>query len=884
MHQAYSVHSILKQGVQIESIAAYGNHVILGTRSGQLIMYSVDEVAGVDMRMFNKNFSRKPITQMEVTVEENLLFVLTDSLVQVCDISRIESNFAFMHSAKETKGCTLFAMDVDSQKSTTGEVATFIRVCCAIKRRLVFFFWKKDKLDSLELSIELSDVPRSLCWAGHAVCVGYKDEYVVYDISCKTPKKHDLFLTSSSISRDPCICLIRNNMLGISKDSYLVVVDPSQYKDNKDGSASSFENVRPGGMENKNSLTPLLWSSPLLDLVWDDPYAVGRVNTAIEVRSLVGKDTLVQSIPELQKTRFLVHADKGTIFAAATSELWCLRLVEIPTQRQQLLQQKKFQLAIELTQISDEPAEDRAQTIQQIHMLYAKELFTNKEFSSAMTEFEKAAIDPYDVIRLFPNLVPEPKPGTEDIAVPSSTPPLEDGDLENAYLALIEFLALARQREVVKLRDAKSSSKSLLEIIDTTLLKCYLQTNDSLVAPLLRLNQCHLEESEKTLKKHNKISELIILYQMKGKHKDALKLLREQAAIEGSVLQGRKRTIRYLQELGANHLPLIFEFADWVLQEHPEEGLCIFTDELLDDEEEEQSLPPAKVLDFLISKHKSLVIPYLEHLINERHNTTTLLHNVLLKQYRERVQSLLAQQDSCSEEGEPSDLKTTRAKLYRMLEESNSYSPDRMLEEFPTNMLLEERALILGRLKKHDKVLAIYIQVLGDVAKATEYAEANCNDDENIFHTLIKCILIPPAQPLYEGVALHPDFVQVNRKVALDLLEAYATKIDPFEIFEHLPDDMPMPQLEKYLDKSIRKKLADKHQMQMMCGLLEAEANRLEVALQAQRNISFELNEFSVCPECKKRFPSQSAFVRYPNGQIVHLSCHDRSARAAAQQ
>jgi len=94
---------------------------------------------------------------------------------------------------------------------------------------------------------------------------------------------------------------------------------------------------------------------------------------------------------------------------------------------------------------------------------------------------------------------------------------------------------------------------------------------------------------------------------------------------------------------------------------------------------------------------------------------------------------------------------------------------------------------------------------------------------------------------------------------------------------------MPMPQLEKYIEKSIRKKMADKHQMQMMCGLLEAESNRLEAALEAQRNISFELNEFSVCPECKKRFPPQSAFVRYPNGQIVHLSCHARIARAAEQ-
>lgn len=83
--------------------------------------------------------------------------------------------------------------------------------------------------------------------------------------------------------------------------------------------------------------------------VWDDPFVVGRIKDNIEVRSLVDKDTLVQTLPELKDTKFLVRSDKGTIFAAASSELWCIRMVDIPTQREQLLQKKKFQLAIELT-------------------------------------------------------------------------------------------------------------------------------------------------------------------------------------------------------------------------------------------------------------------------------------------------------------------------------------------------------------------------------------------------------------------------------------------------------------------------------------------------------------------------------------------------------
>lgn len=96
--------------------------------------------------------------------------------------------------------------------------------------------------------------------------------------------------------------------------------------------------------------------------------------------------------------------------------------------------------------------------------------------------------------------------------------------------------------------------RQLLEIVDTTLLKCYLLTNDALVASLLRLrdNHCHLAESERALKRHHKHSELIILYQTRGLHRKALELLKKHANGEeiGSPLSHHERTIHYLQHLG----------------------------------------------------------------------------------------------------------------------------------------------------------------------------------------------------------------------------------------------------------------------------------------------------------------------------------------------
>jgi Vam6/Vps39-like protein vacuolar protein sorting-associated protein 39 len=51
-----------------------------------------------------------------------------------------------------------------------------------------------------------------------------------------------------------------------------------------------------------------------------------------------------------------------------------------------------------------------------------------------------------------------------------------------------------------------------------------LQTNDALVAPLLRLkdNNCHVDESERILLAHQKFSELVILYEKKGLHKKGM--------------------------------------------------------------------------------------------------------------------------------------------------------------------------------------------------------------------------------------------------------------------------------------------------------------------------------------------------------------------------
>ena len=82
------------------------------------------------------------------------------------------------------------------------------------------------------------------------------------------------------------------------------------------------------------------------------------------------------------------------------------------------------------------------------------------------------------------------------------------------------------------------------------------------------------------------------------------------------------------------------------------------------------------------------------------------------------------------------------------------------------------------------------------------------------------------------------------------------------------------------METVLRKQMAQRHQTKITIGLLQAEASRLQEAIKMEESKCVEMTENTLCPDCKKRFTSQSAFVRYPNGDVVHLSCYSRKMQS----
>ena len=143
--------------------------------------------------------------------------------------------------------------------------------------------------------------------------------------------------------------------------------------------------------------------------------------------------------------------------------------------------------------LSDLSEEEKAKKTYKIQTLYAHYLFRHNKFREAMEQFLKLGTDPYEVIRLFPDLVSQPSNVNEPNEPEPNLPKLQGRDLEGGLLALIDYLTEVRYKLI---NDSQASEKNkskntsqgdklknmtavateqLLKIIDTSLLKCYLQ-------------------------------------------------------------------------------------------------------------------------------------------------------------------------------------------------------------------------------------------------------------------------------------------------------------------------------------------------------------------------------------------------------------------------
>lgn len=392
------------------------------------------------------------------------------------------------------------------------------------------------------------------------------------------------------------------------------------------------------------------------------------------------------------------------------------------------------------------------------------------------------------------------------------------------------------------------------QIVDTALFKSYLVTQPALLGALCRLaNWCEVSEVEEELRAREKFAELIYLYNGKKMHAKALNLLHQLSEKETDMRDKLDPSISYLRKLGPEYINQVFESSRWIFEEDRHMAFEIFTS---DDVE----LPRTQVTDYLENIDPSISTRYIEYLIDEKGEESAVFHDRLAELYLNMTLSARKRGDEANE-------LEVYSKLLRFIDTTDHYRPDRLYGSLPEN-LYEARAVLLGRMGRHEHALELYVYKLKNYAKAEEYCKRIYNPNgatRSIFLTLLRLYLRPTDKAA-------PNLLQP----ALDLISRHSPRLDSVETLQLLPPLVTARDVRPFLQEALRAPIFDSHVIRNIHKARNEQVARKLMLLESRR---VRVTDSRICPQCHKRLGSSVIAVHVPRGEVTHYQCRDAFAR-----
>ncbi|PWN43824.1 hypothetical protein IE81DRAFT_321996 [Ceraceosorus guamensis] len=433
---------------------------------------------------------------------------------------------------------------------------------------------------------------------------------------------------------------------------------------------------------------------------------------------------------------------------------------------------------------------------------------------------------------------------------------------------------------------------AIAQAVDTALFKTFLSVKPALLGSLCRVeNWCEVGQVEELLLDKERFSELIALYGGKNMHAKALRLLRNLGEEEEDEDEKIGPTIRYLQNLGPEHIDVILEASHWVLTTNPDLGMEVFCE----DTGKVSELPRHAVVADLEKFDARLCIRYLRHIIITLGEGDPALHEKLALLLLRRVTSSVRAASTDTQAG--SDRQEGVQQLASFLQLSHQYRAEKILSRLPASEsdddLLEIRALLLGRLGQHESALKIYVGRLQDHEKAEEYcrkvwnASAHTEWDskeleveageakqkgKDVFLILLKLYL--RASEFKEGSdASKADVALEHLAPALALISRQGARIDAKSALDLLPPLVPLQDILPFALKTLQTQSSVLANKKVLRGVMESRKLGLEEGLIRLRSRRVKVTEGRTCPRCLKRLGNSVIAVVNTNGAVLHYSC-----------
>ena len=417
-----------------------GDRLLVGLNSGSLRIYRVNEVndepeqngengtvdedetgktskvRAVDLLREEEKFSRRPVQQLAIIKEANILVSLSDNYVSIYDLH----TYALQEKLERTKGATSFAVISNIVKDpSTGIPSIVSRLAVAVKRKIILWSWQDMELAGEATEMSLIASVKSMTWAtGTKLVAGMDPGFVMVDID--TQEVTDInkpgtygdaggqagmrfgAVNSSGMSYmgmggwvpKPLATKLGEKEMLLAKDVNTLFIDTE------------------GNAMDKRQIP---WAQAPDSIGYSYPYMLALQPSSKGILEVRNPDTLslLQSI-NLQNSMILhvpqpnislAHAGKGFLVASDRC-IWRMGALNYDAQIDELASQGRYDEAVSLLgMLEDTLLRDKEGRIRDIKTLKAQALFQQRQYRNALDLFSEASASPEKVIAMYPKSI-----------------------------------------------------------------------------------------------------------------------------------------------------------------------------------------------------------------------------------------------------------------------------------------------------------------------------------------------------------------------------------------------------------------------------------------------------------------------------------------------
>ncbi|XP_038240923.1 transforming growth factor-beta receptor-associated protein 1 [Dermochelys coriacea] len=821
-----------KARINIECIECCGKNLYIGTNDCFVYHFLLEEKISAGKITFTATKQlhkylgfKKAVSELKAASALNRLLVLCDNTITLVNMMNLEP----IPTGARIKGAVTFTVN---ENPRSGDPFC-VEVCIiSVKRRTIQMFMVYEDRVQIVKEVSTPEQPCAVAVDGHYLCLALSTQYII--LNYNTGISQDLFPYCSDEKRP----IVKR----IGRQEFLLAGP---------GGLGMFATV-----DGISQRAPVHWSENVIGAALCFPYVVALDDEFITVHSMLDQQ-LKQTLSF--KEGHILQDFEGKVIVATNKGVYILVPLPLERQIQDLLSSHRVEEALILAK-----AARRNIPKEKFQVMYKRILqqagfihFAQLQFLEATELFRSGQLDVRELISLYPFLLPTSSSFTR------SHPPLHEyADLNQLTQGDQEKMTKCKRFLMSYLNEVRSTevANGYKEDIDTALLKLYAEANhESLLDLLVSENFCLLTDSATWLEKHKKYFALGLLHHYNGQDAAALQLWVK--IVNGDIQDSTRSDLyEYIVDFltFCSDQELVWKYAEWVLQKSEEVGVQIFTKRPLE-EQGKNSFNPDKVMNCLNKYPKSLV-KYLEYLVLDRKIKKEKYHTHLAVLYLETVLQLKSVTiDSCVE------LTETQTKLRSLLQKSDFYRIHFILDKLKGTDLHMERAILYGKLEEHDKALHILVHESKDFSAAEDYCIWSSESKDlpyrqRLFHMLLSVYLNPGSSDCELVMA------------AVDLLNNHAAEFDAARVLQLVPDSWSVQLLSPFLTGAMRESIHTKRMTQITLGLAKAENLIYKHDKVKLKGSPIILSDKKLCQVCQSPF-CEPAFVRYPNGGMVHTHC-----------